>query len=204
MNLRMYPKSPAPRHIAILKETLSNGGVVIIPTDSVYALVCAANQPDAIKKMSVLKKADPTHFSLLFSDLAMVSEYSKPLNKDHFKIMNRLLPGPFTFILQSNNELQKIFPGRKTMGVRIPSNNIPQFLIAELGVPLITTSIHDDDTLLDYTTDPELIARNWEGKVDVIVNGGFGNNEPSTILDCTDQGITMIRQGIGELDEMLV
>jgi len=204
MNLRMYPKSPAPRHITILKETLQKGGVIIIPTDSVYALVCAANQPEAIKKMAQLKGTDPSHFSLLFSDLTMVSEYSKQLNKDHYKLMNRVLPGPFTFILQANGELQKIFPGRKTMGVRVPSNNIPQFLIKELGVPLITTSIHDDDALIDYTTDPELIARNWEGKVDVIVDGGFGNNEPSTVLDCTDDGITMIRQGIGELDEVMV
>ncbi len=204
MNIRMYPKSPAPRHIAILKETLDNNGLIIIPTDSVYALVCSSEKPEAIKKMALLKGCDPSHFSLLFSDLAMVSDYSKPINKDHYKLMNRVLPGPFTFILQANGNLQKIFDGRKSLGARIPSNNIPLILIKELGAPLICTSIHDDDALIDYTTDPELIIRNWEGKVDVIVNGGYGNNEPSTILDCTDGGITMIRQGIGELDELMV
>jgi tRNA threonylcarbamoyl adenosine modification protein (Sua5/YciO/YrdC/YwlC family) len=205
MKLRMYPKSPAPRHIAILKETLMNGGLIIIPTDSVYAIACAADQPDAIKKMAELKgnSTDPSHFSLLFSDLAMVSEYAKPISKDHYKIMNRVLPGPFTFILPSNGNINKIFPGRKTMGVRIPDNNVPLYIIRELGLPLITTSIHDNDALLDYTTDPELIIRNWEGKVDIIVDGGYGNNEPSTVLDCTGEGVTMIRQGIGELDEMI-
>src|SRR5688572_5198188 len=110
MKLRMYPKSPAPRHISILKETLENGGLIVIPTDSVYAIACAANQPKAIQKMSELKgNEDPSHFSLLFSDLAMVSEYTKPIIKDHYKIMNRLLPGPFTFILPSNGNINKIF-----------------------------------------------------------------------------------------------
>ncbi len=205
MKLKMYPKSPAPRHIHILKETLLKGGVIIIPTDSVYAIACAADQPKAIKKMAQLKgNIEASHFSLLFADLNMVSEYTKPITKDHFKLMNRVLPGPFTFILSSNSKINRIFPARKTIGVRIPDHNIPLSIIRELGIPLITTSVHDNDEVLDYTTDPELIIHNWEGKVDIIVDGGFGNNEPSTVLDCTNDGITMIRQGIGELDEMLV
>jgi tRNA threonylcarbamoyl adenosine modification protein (Sua5/YciO/YrdC/YwlC family) len=205
MKLRMYPKSPAPRHISILKETLRNGGLIITPTDSVYAIACAADQPQAIQRMAELKgNVDPSNFSLLFSDLAMVSEYTKPISKDHYKMMNRVLPGPFTFILQSNGNVSKIFPNRKTIGVRIPDNNVPLYIIRELGIPLITTSIHDNDAILDYTTDPDLISTNWEGKVDIVIDGGFGNNEPSTVLDCTDQGITMIRQGIGELDEAIV
>lgn len=205
MKLKIYPKSPAPRHINILKETLDDGGLIIIPTDSVYAIACASNNPDAIKKLASLKNTtvEKSNFSLLFSDLAMVSEYAKSISKDHFKIMNRLLPGPFTFILQSNGTISKIFPGRKTIGIRIPNHNIPINLIEELGVPLIVTSVHDNDEILDYTTDPEVISGNWEGKVDIIVDGGYGNNEPSTVLDCSTETITMIRQGIGELEEVM-
>lgn len=205
MKLKIYPKSPAPRHISILTETLNKGGLLIIPTDSVYAIACAANNPEAIKKLADLKGSslEKSKFSFLFSDLSMVSDYTKPINKDHFKIMNRLLPGPFTFIVQSNGATSKIFPGKKTIGIRIPDNNIPLFIIKELGVPLVVTSVHDNDEILDYTTDPDLISNNWEGKVDIIVDGGYGNNEASTVLDCTDETITMIRQGIGEIDELI-
>jgi len=206
MNIKIYPKSPAPRHISILKEKLLKGGLVIIPTDSVYAIVCAADQIGAVKKLAALKgiTVEKSNFSYLFSDLKMVSDYTKPINKDHYKIMNRVLPGPFTFIVQCNAAVTKIFPGRKTIGVRIPNNSIPLTLIEELGVPLVATSVHDNDEVLDYTTDPELIIRNWEDKVDVIIDGGYGNNEPSTVLECTDEGITIIRQGIGELDDSLL
>lgn len=206
MKLKIYPKSPAPRHISMLKEVLEKGGLVIIPTDSVYAIACAANQPKAIKKLSQLKgnKVDSSNLSFLFSDLSMVSEYTRALNKDHFKIMNRVLPGPFTFILPSSSTVKRIFPNKKTIGVRIPDNNIPLALIKELGIPLISTSLHDEDEILEYTTDPELIAKNWEGRVEMIVDGGYGNNEPSTVLECSDEGITMIRQGIGEIEEELV
>lgn len=206
MKLKIYPKSPAPRHIAMLKEVLEKGGLIIIPTDSVYAIACAANQPKAIKKLSQLKgnKVDASNLSFLFSDLSMVSEYTRSVNKDHFKIMNRVLPGPFTFILPSSASVKRIFPNKKTIGVRIPDNNIPLSLIQLLGIPLITTSLHDEDEILEYTTDPELIAKNWEGRVEMIVDGGYGNNEPSTVLECSEEGITMIRQGIGEIEDELV
>jgi tRNA threonylcarbamoyl adenosine modification protein (Sua5/YciO/YrdC/YwlC family) len=205
MKLKIFSKSPAARHITILADILRDGGLVIIPTDSVYAIACAADQPKAIKKMAELKKTtvDKSNFSFLFSDLGMASGYTKPINKDHYKVMNRVLPGPFTFIVPCSSTVEKIFPGRKTVGVRIPDHMIPLSIIKELGIPLITTSVHDDDEILDYTTDPELITRNWEGKVDMIVDGGFGNNEPSTVLECTDEGITMTRQGIGEMDEVI-
>jgi tRNA threonylcarbamoyl adenosine modification protein (Sua5/YciO/YrdC/YwlC family) len=203
MNLKIYPKSPAPRHISILKDILLKDGLIIIPTDSVYAIACGANQPNALKRLIELKGTtlEKSNFSFLFSSLAMVGAYTKPISKDHFKLMNRLLPGPFTFILQSNPQVTKIFPGRKTLGIRIPDNNIPLQLIEELGFPLITTSVHDTDDILEYTTDPELIMRNWEDRVDMIVDGGYGNNEPSTVLDCTNETVTMIRQGIGEIEE---
>jgi len=205
MKLKIYPKSPAARHISILTETLNKGGLVIIPTDSVYAIACAANNPEGIKKLAALKGSsiDKCKFSFLFSDLSMVSEYTKPINKDHYKMMNRLLPGPFTFIVPSNGAISKIFPGKKTVGIRIPDNNIPLCIINELCVPLIVTSVHDNDEIVDYTTDPDLISTNWEAKVDIVVDGGYGNNEPSTVLDCTEETITMIRQGIGELEEII-
>jgi len=204
MRVKIYPKSPAPRHISMLRETLENGGLIIIPTDSVYAIACAANQPEAIKKLASLKSTsvEKANFSFLFADMSMIGDYAKPITNYHFKLMNRVLPGPFTFIIPSNGGVSKIFPNRKTIGIRIPNNNIPRLLIEELGIPLITTSIHDDDKLIDYTTDPEIIEKNWGNKVDVIVDGGYGNNEPSTVLECTSEGITMIRQGIGELDEV--
>ena len=206
MKLKIYPKSPASKHISIIKDVLNNGGLIIIPTDSVYAIACAANQPKAVKKLTALKKnaIEKSNFSFLFSDLTMVSEYTKKLSKNHFKIMNKVLPGPFTFILQSNASVNKIFPGKKTIGVRIPEHQVPQLLIRELGIPLVTTSLHDDDVILDYITDPELIIEKWLGKVDLIVDGGYGNNEASTVLDCTGTGITMIRQGIGEIEEVMV
>lgn len=205
MKLRIYPKSPAPRHISHIVDTLSQGGLVILPTDGVYAIACAADQPKAIEKLSALKANKDNHqLSFLFSDLSMLGEYIKPVNKDQYKLMNRVLPGPFTFILNSGGAVNKIFPQRKTIGVRIPDNMVPVSVIREMGIPLLTASVHDDDEWLEYTTDPELITRNWEGKVDLIVDGGYGNLEPSTIIDCTTDTITMIRQGIGEIDEMLV
>ncbi len=205
MKLKIYPKNPAQRHILQIKDVLLKGGLVIIPTDSVYAVACSADQPKAIKKLAQLKggDSDKSNLSFLFSDLSMIAGYTKPIQKDHYKLMNRLLPGPFTFILPSNGLTNKIFPQRKTIGIRIPENNIPLFLIREMGIPLITTSVHDNDQILEYTTDPKIIIRNWEGKVDMIVDGGYGNNEASTVLDCTGEGITMIRQGIGEIDEVL-
>lgn len=205
MKLRIYPKSPAPRHISQIAETLRNGGLVILPTDGVYAITCAANQPKAIEKLSKLKtNRDNQQLSFLFSDLAMVSDYTKPVTKDQYKLMNRVLPGPFTFILNSGGPVHKIFPHRKTIGVRIPDHQIPLGVIHEMGIPLLTASVHDQDDLIEYTTDPELIIRNWEGRADLIVDGGYGNLEPSTVIDCTTDTITMIRQGIGEIDEMLV
>lgn len=204
MKLRIYPKSPAPRHIHQIVEVLSKGGLVILPTDGVYAIACAADQPKAINTLAQLKSnQDKNNLSFLFSDLAMVGVYSRPIGKDHYKLMNRVLPGPFTFILNAGAQVQKIFPQRKTLGVRIPDHLIPLSVIKEIGIPLITTSVHDNDEWFDYTTDPEIIANNWEGKVDLIVDGGYGNIEPSTIIDCTTDTITMIRQGIGEIDEML-
>lgn len=205
MKLRIYPKSPAPRHISQIAEVLNRGGLVIIPTDSVYAVACAANHPKAIEKLAQLKlNSDKNSLSFLFSSLSMVGEYSKPVSKDHFKLMNRVLPGPFTFILNANQAVQRIFPHRKTIGIRIPDHPLPLEVIEAINFPLITTSVHDQDDVSEYTTDPELISKNWEGKVDLIVDGGYGHNEPSTIIDCTSDTITMIRQGIGEIEESMV
>lgn len=204
MRLKVYPKSPAPRHISQAAEVLQSGGVIILPTDSVYSFACLATSLPGIQKLAELKgiPMDKARFSYVFADLAGLAGYSKPLSNDAFRLMNRLLPGPFTFILNANGNVNKIFPQKKTLGVRIPSNEVPLQLVKELGAPLLTTSIHDDDAILEYTTDPDLISDRWEKHVDLFVDGGYGHNEASTVLDCTGTEIILTRQGIGELQEV--
>jgi len=204
MKLKVYPKAPAPRHIEQICEVLKAGGIVVLPTDSVYSFACSSDHPDAIKKLAGLKgiSVEKANFSFVFSDLSMLASFSKQLSNDAYKLMNRLLPGPFTFILNASSHVGRIIPGKKTIGIRVPDNHVPRELVKALGVPLLTTSVYDDDAILEYTTDPEQIADRWESEVDMVVDGGFGHNEPSTVLDCTGSEVVMIRQGIGELEEV--
>lgn len=203
MKLKAFSKNPAPKHIDQIADILNNSGLVIIPTDGVYAFACRADKPQAIEKLSAVKGQDfnPSKLSFVFSDLSQVGAYTKPLTNATFKLMNRLLPGPFTFILNADNKVGKIFPGKKSIGIRIPQHEIPLSLVRSMGTPILTTSVHDDDEIIEYTTDPEKISAKWENKVDLVVDGGYGNNEPSTVLDCTGKELTMIRQGIGQLEE---
>ncbi|MBE2247814.1 MAG: threonylcarbamoyl-AMP synthase [Candidatus Competibacteraceae bacterium] len=205
MKIKMYPKSPAPRHVQQAVDVLKEGGVIIIPTDSVYAFACMSTHPNAIKRMAEIKgiSVEKANFSFVFSDLSMLGDYARLVSNDAFKLMKRLLPGPFTFILNAGQAVTKMIPSKKTIGIRLPDNKIPVELVRELGVPILTTSVYDDDSILEYTTDPDVIADKYEKIVDLVIDGGFGHNEPSTVLDCSGSEVVLIRQGIGEIEEFV-
>jgi len=202
MLLRLYEQNPNIREIEKLVRILQDGGVIIYPTDTVYAMGCDALNVRAIEKICKLKEINPqkTNLSIICYDLSNISEYAKVDNAT-FKLMKKNLPGPFTFILNATNNLPKIYKNRKEVGIRVPDNNIIRTLIKELGAPILTTSIHDDDEILEYSTDPELIHEKYENIVDAVIDGGYGSLEPSTIVNCTAGEIEIIRQGKGILQE---
>jgi tRNA threonylcarbamoyl adenosine modification protein (Sua5/YciO/YrdC/YwlC family) len=203
MFLKIYAENPAPRHIKMVVDCLNQGGLVIFPTDTVYGLGCSIYQPKAVDRIASLKgiKKEKANFSFIFHNLSMLSDFTRPISSEIYKLMRRNLPGPFTFILEANNNIPKLFQSKKkTVGIRIPDEPIIQAIIAELGHPIMTTSILDDDKILEYTSDPEIIHDNFRDKVDIIIDGGFGGNQPSTVVDCTGNEIIIIRQGKGELD----
>lgn len=205
MLLRIHPETPSQRQINIVTECLNDGGVVISPTDTVYGLTCDIFQSKAIERIARIKgiKPDKANFSFLCSDLSELSDYTKPIHNDLFKLMKRLLPGPYTFILNANNTVPKYIQSKKkTVGIRIPENNIPMEIVKNLGHPIMSTSIHDEDDLLEYTTDPELIYEKYKNLVDIVINGGYGGNQASTVLDCTGDEILLMRQGLGPIDQI--
>jgi tRNA threonylcarbamoyl adenosine modification protein (Sua5/YciO/YrdC/YwlC family) len=204
MLLKIHPENPSERQISRVAETLRKGGIVIFPTDSVYGLGCDINQPKAAEKIAQIKnkKLSEANFSIICHDLSHISDYTKQISNTTFKLMKKNLPGPFTFILEANNRVPKLFQTkRKTIGIRIPDNNIPAEIVQHLGNPIITTSILDDDDIIEYTTDPELIHERYNKLVDIVVDGGYGNNIPSTVINCSGDEIDIVRQGIGELVE---
>jgi tRNA threonylcarbamoyl adenosine modification protein (Sua5/YciO/YrdC/YwlC family) len=203
MLLKIHPETPSSRQVQKVVECLANDGIIIFPTDTIYALGCSIKSPKAIDKVARLKgvKKEKANFSFLFYDLSQLSEYTLPIDNEAFKLMRRTLPGPFTYILKANNSVPKIFHNKKkTLGIRIPQNNIVSEIIKELGHPLMSTSLHDDDQILEYATDPELIYEKYKDRIDIVIDGGFGDNEPSTVIDCTGDEILMVREGKGEID----
>ncbi len=203
MLLRIHPENPGQRQITIVTECLRDGGVVISPTDTVYGLTCDIFKSKAIERIARIKgiKPEKANFSFLCADLSELSDYTKPINNDLFKLMKRLLPGPYTFILNANSIVPKYIQNKKkTVGIRIPNNNIPVEIVRSLGHPVMSTSIHDDDDLIEYTTDPELIYEKYKNLVDIVIDGGFGGNLASTVLDCTRGEIDIIREGLGSID----
>ncbi len=203
MLLRIYPENPNPRYIRQVVEVLEEGGIIIYPTDTVYAMGCDIKANKSIEKIAQLKGLNPMNpdMSLIFRDMSQLSEYTVIRENSIFKLLKRNLPGPFTFIVQANNQIPKLFKNRKkTVGIRIPDNSIVLELARELGRPIITTSIHDPDSLIEYTTDPELIYEKYRDFADIVIDGGFGKNEASTIVDCTSEDIKIVRQGLGTLE----
>jgi tRNA threonylcarbamoyl adenosine modification protein (Sua5/YciO/YrdC/YwlC family) len=203
MLLKIYPENPQPRAISKVLDVIEKGGVIIYPTDSVYGMGCDIHQPKAIERVAQIKGIDveKAQFSIIFRDLSQISEYCKLDNNSIFKLLKRNLPGPFTFILNAGSKVPKIFtPKKKTVGIRIPDNNIIKTIVEELGRPILTTSVKDDDQLIEYTTDPELIHERYKSLVDIVIDGGFGHNIASTVVDCTGGEPVIVRQGIGMIE----
>jgi len=203
MLLRIYPENPDPDRIRRVADLLDQGGIVIYPTDTVYAIGCDIKAYKSIEKIARLKGQNPKNpdMSLIFSDMSQLAEYTIIIDNRIFKLLKRNLPGPFTFIVQANNQIPKMFKNKKkTVGIRMPDHRIVLELVKELGRPIITTSIHDPDEVIEYTTDPELIYEKYKDFADIVINGGYGKNEASTVVDCTTSEFTILRQGLGVLE----
>ena len=206
MLLRIYPENPDQRKIKTVLECLRNGGIVVYPTDTVYAMGCDMMQPRAVERVASIKgvKVEKANFSIVCSDLSHISDYTRPFSTEIYKLMKKALPGPFTFILNANSNVPRIFQSRKkTIGIRVPDNPISRQLVGDFGNPIIATSIYDNDEILEYTTDPELIYDNLSQSVDLVINGGYGGNIPSTVIDCTGDEIEVVRQGKGIIEDYL-
>ena len=201
MLIKIYPENPNPRVIDKVIDVLRDGGLVIYPTDTVYAIGCDALNVRAVEKICQMKGINPqkSNLSIICYDLSNLSEYAKVSNSA-FKLMKKHLPGPFTFILPTSSELPKIYKNRKEVGIRVPDNNIIRTLVKELGNPILTMSVHDDDDMIEYSTDPELIHEKYEDTVDIVIDGGYGGSEASTVVDCTTDYFEIIRQGKGILE----
>ncbi|PKG44024.1 L-threonylcarbamoyladenylate synthase [Psychroflexus sp. MES1-P1E] len=200
--IRIYEENPSEKELKRIVKILKKGGLVIYPTDTVYGLGCDINNTKALEKIARIKgvKLEKANFSFVCQDLSNLSEYVAQLDSTTFKILKRNLPGPYTFILPGNNKLPSVFKKKKTVGIRVPNNKIAQLLVQHLGNPIISSSIRDEDDVIEYTTDPELIAEKWGKLVDVVIDGGFGDNVASTVFDLTEPEPKLIRQGKGSAD----
>ncbi|GAB2535344.1 L-threonylcarbamoyladenylate synthase [Spirosoma aerophilum] len=199
--IKLYPKNPDPRRIEHVVKALRDGAVIIYPTDTIYGMGCDIHNTRAVERIARIKGIKPAKndFSFICYDLSHIADYARVSNQA-FKLMKSVLPGPFTFILQATGNVPKILnSNKKTVGIRIPDNDIPRQLVHLLGNPIITTSIRDEDEIIEYSTDPELIFEKFQNQVDIVIDGGYGGNVASTIVDATDDDFSIIRQGLGEL-----
>lgn len=204
MLIRLYDENPNPKDLLKVVEILRDGGVIIFPTDTIYGIGCDITKPKAIERVARIKNVKPEKaaLSFLFYDLSNISDYCKPISNNIFKLMKKNLPGPFTFILNANSNIPKLFRNtKKSIGIRVPDNNIIREIVKELGNPILSTSVKDEDTIIEYSTDPELIHEKFGDLVDLVIDGGFGGNIPSTIIDCIGNEPVITRQGKGELIE---
>jgi tRNA threonylcarbamoyl adenosine modification protein (Sua5/YciO/YrdC/YwlC family) len=200
--IKIYQDKPSEAAIKKVVDVLKDGGLIIYPTDTVYGLGCDITNSRALEKIAKIKgiKLEKANFSFVCSDLSNLSDYVKQIDTSTFKILKRALPGPYTFILPGNNDLPKEFRKKKTVGIRVPDNNIAREIVKLLGNPIVSTSIHDEDDVIEYSTDPELIFEKWNNKVDLVIDGGYGDNVASTIIDLTSYEPEVIREGKGSLD----
>lgn len=200
--LKIHPETPELKKILKVVEVLRDGGIVIYPTDTIYGLGCDIHNARAVERIYQLKgkSAKQTNLSFICYDLSHISEYAK-VETSAFKVMKKALPGPFTFILKASNKVPKMLnANKKTVGIRVPDHPIPRQIVNELGNPIITTSIKDEDDIIEYPTDPELIYETFKNQVDIIIEGGYGQNTPSTVVDCTDDSFAVVREGLGNID----
>ncbi|MBE7639922.1 threonylcarbamoyl-AMP synthase [Salegentibacter sp. BLCTC] len=202
--LRIYNENPSQKHINKVVETLRNGGLIIYPTDTVYGLGCDITNTSALEKIAQIKgvKLEKANFSFVCEDLSNLSDYVKQIDSATFKVLKRNLPGPFTFILPGNSNLPNVFKKKKTVGIRVPDNAICKSIVSTLGNPIVSTSIYDEDEVLEYTTDPELIKEKWNHLVDLVIDGGYGDNIPSTVVDLTSSQPEVIREGKGSAENL--
>ena len=200
--IRIYEENPNPKEIKRVVEALRDGAVIIYPTDTIYGLGCDITNNAALEKVAQLRgvKLEKANFSFICENLSNLSDYVRQIDNQTFKILKRNLPGPYTFILPGNNNLPSVFKKKKTVGIRVPDNNICRALVAGLGNPIISTSIKDEDEVLEYTTDPELIHEKWNKLVDIVIDGGYGDNIPSTVIDLSTPEPEVIREGKGSLE----
>jgi len=205
MLLKIHPENPSPRHIKLVIECLNDGGIIIYPTDTVYGLGCNILKPKAVERIATIKgiKLEKANFSFICYDLSHLSDYTRQLSTPVYKVMKKALPGPFTFILNANNNVPKLFQSKKkTVGIRIPNNLIARTIVQELNHPILSTSVHDEDLIVEYTTDPEMIYEKYKKIIDIMIDGGHCGNEPSTVIDCTNDEFKIIRQGKGNIETL--
>ena len=200
--IRIYEENPNPREIGKVVDVLKNGGIIIYPTDTVYGMGCDITNSKALQRLARIKgvKFDKHNWSFICADLSNLSDYVRQIDSVTFKLLKRALPGPYTFVLPGNRNLPRDFKKKKTVGIRVPDHGTAQELVRELGNPIISTSIKDEDDLIEYTTDPELIYEKWKDLVDVVVHGGYGGNIPSTVIDLSEEEPIVLREGKGSLD----
>ncbi|SRX75418.1 L-threonylcarbamoyladenylate synthase [Aequorivita antarctica] len=200
--IKIYEENPNPKEIKRVVKILRDGGVIIYPSDTVYALGCDIKNNRAMERVAQLRgvKLEKANFSFVCEDLSNLSDYVKQIDTPTFKLLKRNLPGPYTFILPGNNNLPTVFKKKKEVGIRVPDNSITHAIVQELGNPIISTSIKDEDEVIEYTTDPELILEKWDNLVDCVIDGGYGGNIPSTVIDLTGAEPVVIREGKGSLE----
>jgi tRNA threonylcarbamoyl adenosine modification protein (Sua5/YciO/YrdC/YwlC family) len=203
MLIKIYPENPNEKVIQQVVDVLTKGGIIIYPTDTVYGMGCDISNSKAIEKICKIRgiKPEKANFSFICYDLSHISDFTRQIDNETYRVIKKALPGPFTFIFNANKNVPKLLSSnKKTVGIRVPDNTIARSIVKMLGNPIISTSIHDDDEIIEYSTDPELIHEKYEDIVDLVIDGGYGDNEPSTIVDCSEGEFEIIRQGKGDLD----
>ncbi|MFA6247740.1 MAG: L-threonylcarbamoyladenylate synthase [Mucilaginibacter sp.] len=206
MLIKIYPENPNEKAIEQVADVLRKGGIIIYPTDTVYGLGCDITNQKAIERICKIRNIKPekANFSFICYDLSHISDYIKPIDNTTFRVLKKALPGPFTFIFNASHAVPKLLSSnKKTVGIRVPDNNIAREIVKVLGNPILSTSIHDEDDIIEYSTDPELIYEKYQDLVDIVIDGGYGENIPSTVVDCTSGEFEVIREGKGELEDYL-